>query len=250
MAATQEDILRRERDALVELTRDGAGDRAAFTQQVLRAQYAATLAQRARLRKDQLEREFRDKGLPADDVQWLVFREPTTEQALDRFVARDPRVVESGRKVDRAAAGLGAFRAVAGAPAATMNLTADIAKADALREEHDHLRARVRAEIQDRLRGEMKGDRSGRQDALREQAALQKQQEMLLREEMELLEQLDRQTQEPDKAQPQLDAIRLEIKRAEELLGKIRQALQTLTMEREIPPRVVLLEPATIRAKR
>jgi hypothetical protein len=49
---------------------------------------------------------------------------------------------------------------------------------------------------------------------------------------------------------PNLDAIRYEIKQAEDLLGKLRQATLTLTVEQEMPPRVVLMEPATVHARR
>lgn len=239
MAAVQEDSLKRKRTSIRDQARDGGGsdtDRRLFQQQLLQAQMAAAQAQLVRVKSELKSAKLREELLAADAPVDIP------DAALDKYVDQDPRVVESAGRLKQAELALEAVRNAAADPKSPV-VTAEEARVEGRRQEHQKLRDRLRADIREQARTQSRTERAARLQVLKQDNLILDQQAKQLQAELDAyaatLADHRQLTQD-------LDPIRFEIKQSEELLGQIRKQIMTLTIEQDTPPRVVELEKAEV----
>lgn len=238
MAAGQEESLKRKRNSIRELAKDGTSDteRRHFQQQLLQAQMAATQSQFSRMKADLRTAKARE-GLYSADLPLDI---PDTK--LDGYLESDRRVQESAEKGKKAEVAFEAFRGAAADPKSAL-VVAEAAKLDAVRQEHKALRDRLRAEVREQVRVQSKTERDAK-------LLLLKQDNMLLEQQFKQVEaELDayaKSLSDIRVTNADLDPLRYEVKQAEDLLGRIKGMVMTLTIEQDTPPRVVELEKAVI----
>jgi capsular exopolysaccharide synthesis family protein len=239
MMASQDDGLKRKRNSLRELAKDPSGtdtERRLFQQQLLQAQVAATRTQLVRVQTDLRAAKLREDVLSADAPLDI----PAT--TLDRYVDADRRVVESAERLKKAELVFEDFRSRATDPKSSV-VTAEAAKLEGVRKEHKALRDRLKAETRDQVRTQSRSDREAKLLLLKQDNMILDQQEKQLNAELDAYAK----SLSDNRAVGQdLEPIRFEIKQAEELLGRIRGMIMTLTIEQDTPPRVLELEKAVI----
>lgn len=239
MAEAQEKLLKRKRDSIRDLARDGAGsdsERRLFQQRLLQDQISAARAQLVRV-----ESEFRSAKL-REEILAVDAPIEVTDSLLDRYVDQDTRVLESAKKLKSADALFQSFREAAVNPKSE-DVSREEAKVVALRKEHKELRERLRSEVRDQVQVQTKSERAAKLQIVRQDNLILDQQVKQLKAE---LDEYGKTLSDSRIVSQDLDPIRFDIKQAEDLLGRIRNALVSLTIEQDTPPRVVEMEKAVI----